>query len=159
MRYDYFILWGNGIDHSSDIINIIRNDENYDILHICEHIIDNMDKFVTDIYECDTVPMSHLISKTRYLLKSPSKCVFILVINKEPDEREYGDGAYRHIQCRKIKDTKTIIRNKFNPPFGDKNRRISPLDVGVSHDHCIHSSDYESQVYHVLEVLGLKGLI
>ena len=82
-----------------------------------------------------------------------------MVINKEPDEKEYGDGVYRHIQCRKIKDTKTIIRNKYNPPFDDKNKRILPLDVGVSHDHCIHGSDYESQVRHVLKVLKLEGLI
>ena len=158
MRYDSFIIWGNGLNYISDIMSIIRNDGNYNIIRIVTRNIDNMKEFIKDVYRCDTVPWHHLVAKSKYLLSSPKKCVFILVENKEPEESYFGQGEFRHIQCQKINNTKKIIRSNYNPPFSDSNKVIPPLPKGVSHNHCIHATDYESQVEYLLNYFNLKNL-
>lgn len=157
MRYDYFLVWGNGLAHISCIVGMIRNHDSFDIVRMKQAQIADMGQFVKDVYACDTAPWHHLIAKTRYLLKSVPKAVFILAINKEPDEYEKGKGEFRHIECRKMTALKIAIRNAFNPRFST-DRRIPPLNAGVSHEHCVHASDYESQTEHVLGVLGLEDI-
>jgi len=117
-----------------------------------------MHRFINEVYACDHVPMAHLINKTRYLLNSQKRCIFILVENIDPDEKHYGSGPFRHIQCKKVKHIKERIRNKFNPPLRDTQKMIPPLNVGVSHEHCIHASDYESQVDYMLEKLNMRNI-
>jgi len=158
MRYDIFIIWGNGLVSMPEIMDTIRNDPNYEIVRIKRHKINQMKKFIEDVYFCDNVPMQHLIAKTRYLMTAPREAFLVLVKNLSPDEKFYGEGAFGHIQCGKIKSTKNIIRNQFNPRFSDKNKQILPLDRGISHEHCIHATDYESQVDHLLSAFGLENL-
>ena len=158
MRYDYFLIWGNGVDKTREIVSEIRNNDNFDIILIKKLKTKNINKFVDDIYECDTVPIAHLRTKTQYLLKSKPNMIFILVKNQKPDEQIVGQGQFQHTQCLKINEMKKTIRNKFNPKFSDLKKQIMPLNVGVSHEHIIHASDYESQVSHVLNVVGLQNL-
>ena len=158
MRYDFFLVWGNAIKHANHIIDILNNDNNFEVVRIVLHEIGDMGRFVQKVYECDSVPIEHLIGKTRYLLKTPPRCLFVLVKNYNPDEAYHGEGAFRHIQCNNVLRLKKEIRNRFNPRFEDKNRAIAPLNPGVSHDHCVHASDYESQVEHILGVLNLESL-
>lgn len=158
MRYDYFMIWGNGLNHVDEILDIIDKDENFKVILTEDVIYDNTEKFIKGIYECDTVPWDHLIAKSQYLMTSPKKAIFILTENLVPDEKHFGGGAFRHIQCQKVKDIKTIIRSKFNPPFSDTNKTVSPLPKGISHEHVIHGSDYESQVVYTLNFLGLPTL-
>jgi len=158
MRYDYFLIWGNGVYHTDEIIKIIDDEDNFKTIYIKEIIFDDIEEFIKGIYKCDTVPWEHLISKSRYLLSSPKKVILLLTENLEPDEKYFGGGAFRHIQCQKVKDLKTIIRNKFNPPFSDINKKVEPLDIGISHEHVIHGSDYESQVDYTLDYLKLPNL-
>jgi hypothetical protein len=158
MRYDFFMIWGNGVQHVSGIVDMIREDKNFDIIRISSFEIGNMNQFINKVYECDSVPMNHLVNKTRYLLKSPNKCVFVLVKNKNPREEYCGVGNFRHIQCLNVNLLKKKIRNKYNPPFPNIKRQVPPLDTGVSHEHCIHASDYESQVEHMLKMLNLGNI-
>ena len=79
MRYDLFIIWGNGLNFIPEIISEIREDKNYKIVRLKFHRFNNTDKFIRNIYKCDSVPIRHLISKTRYLLKSPQKILSVLV--------------------------------------------------------------------------------
>jgi len=158
MRYDYFLIWGNGINYTREIVSEIRNDNNFEIILMKKIFINNLSIFINNIYSCDTVPLSHLKAKTQYLLKSKPEVLFILVKNYNPDEQYVGSGSFRHIQCMKINNIKKIIRNKYNPKFKDLNKQILPLNKGVSHEHVIHASDYESQVEHVLKVVNLQSL-
>ena len=158
MRFDFFLIWGNAIKHSNHIINIINKSNDFEILRVVLHDIDDMPLFVQRIYECDSVPIQHLVGKTRYLLSTPPRCLFILTKNIAPDEAYHGEGSFRHIQCNKVVAIKKEIRNLFNPRFEDKSKTIPPLNQGVSHNHCIHASDYESQVEHVLSVLKLQNI-
>ena len=147
-RMDYFMIWGHGLKYKNEILSILRNHPDLEIISINKKQIENVPKFVDAIYSCDTVPLEHLKNKTRYLLTTPPEVLFILVKNKNPQEKYFGKGAFRHIQCQLIKDIKEEIRNKFN----------SKIDGKRTEEHVIHASDYESQVVHVLKVLGLPTL-
>jgi len=158
MRYDYFLIWNNGINNTPEIIAEIRNDNNFEIVLIKKIKTNNISNFINNIYSCDTVPLSHLKIKTKYLLKHGNNMIFILIKNLNPHEQIVGQDNFKHIQCLKINNIKKRIRNKFNPKFIDLNKQILPLDKGVSHEHIIHASDYESQVDHVLNVINLNDL-
>ena len=158
MRFDLFIIWGNGLNYTPEIISEIREDKNYEIVRLKYHVFNNTDKFIKNIYKCDSVPIKHLISKTRYLLKSPKRIMSVLVKNYDPKELEMGTGNFRHIQCQRINQTKLNIRSKFNPFFKNKEREIKPLPKGVSHEHCIHATDYESQTEYLLRFLEMGSI-
>jgi hypothetical protein len=154
------MTWGNGVSELSGIHKLIRDDSNFEIIRIKRFDIrpEKMGQFIESVYSCDTVPIEHLRSKTRYLLNCPPVVFFTLVRNIEPDEQYFGEGNFRHIQCTKVKLLKEKIRNLYNPRHSDKNFRIPPLDFGVTHEHCIHASDYESQVEYMLKFLDLKDI-
>ena len=158
MRHDFFMIWGNGYYYAPKICQMIRENPNFDIVRIVSINISDMPGFIQQIYSCDHVPIQHLIGKTRYLLNSEPVAMFVLVKNRNPDERYYGEGEFRHIQCSKVKEIKNEIRNMFNPRFRDPSKTVPPLNQGVSHEHCVHASDYESQVEHVLGVLEIGDL-
>jgi len=144
-RIDYFLIWGHGLQYTGEILDIIRSRKDFEIITIQKIHVHDMSKLVDDIYSCDTVPLQHLLDKTRYLLNTEPQILFILVKNKNPREKLFGEGQFRHIQCQLVKDVKEEIRNKFNPRVDGKR----------TEHHVIHASDYESQVEHVLAVLGL----
>ena len=147
-RIDYFMIWGHGLQYTQQILNIIRSVKDFNIISIVKKSIDDINKFVQDIYSCDTVPFEHLVAKTRYLLSTRPEVVFILLKNNNPQEKLFGEGEFRHVQCRLVKDVKEEIRNKFNPRINGKR----------TEHHVIHASDYEGQVEHVLKVLGLPPI-
>lgn len=148
MRMDYFLIWGNGIHYTNDIIGMLRNDPNFEILAIHKKNVGDIEHFVPAIYACDTVPYAHLIEKTRYLAKTSPEIIFILVRNNDPQERYFGIEPFRHIQSQTIKILKEEIRNRFNPRLNGKR----------TEEHVVHASDYESQVDHALQMLDLPPL-
>ncbi|GJL64047.1 MAG: hypothetical protein NPIRA04_27010 [Nitrospirales bacterium] len=158
MRYDNFIIWGNGIDHVPEIVNMIRSDGNFSIVLMKTFHINNMEEFIKTIYGCDPYPWEHLIAKTQYLLKSLPEIVFVLVKNKNPNEIIKDNGVFEHVECMNVVNLKIKVRNAFNPKFDEPSRQVLPLDVGVSHEHCIHGSDNEKQTDYVLKALELESL-
>lgn len=157
VRYDYILIWGNGLKHVPGIISIIRNNANFDIVRIKKVQTSNMERFVRKVYASDTTPWKHLKAKARYLMKSPPRGVFVLMVNQHPDEHQKGPRR-KHIECRKVTALKIVIRNAYNPRFSNPAQQRLPLKPGVSHKHCVHGSDYESQVEHMLGVLSWKNL-
>lgn len=139
-RIDNFIVWGHGIQYIREIMCTLR--DNFEIIVIHRKEISDMPKFVNDIYECDTYPLYHLKAKTRYLMTVPKEIISVTVRNHNVQERESGSGAFRGVQCDHVCGVKRTIRKKFNPP-------------GTEH-HVIHGTDYESQVEHILNVIGEK---
>jgi len=144
-RIDYFLIWGHGLQYTDQILDIIRRQNNFEIIAIQKKNVADISKFVDGIYSCDSVPLRHLIAKTRYLLNTKPEIILILIRNNNPQERFFGEGEFRHVQSQLIVETKEEIRNKFNPRINGKR----------TEDHVIHASDYESQVENVLKVLGL----
>lgn len=147
-RMDYFLIWGHGLPFTEEILERIRRRRDLKILSIHKKKIQDLSQFVQKLYACDTVPYDHLREKTRYLQTVPGEIVFIVVRNLNTQEHLYGDGPFRHSQCALIKDVKEEVRNDFNPRTGGKR----------SEDHVIHASDYESQVEHALQLLGLPPI-
>ncbi len=144
-RMDYFLIWGHGLSHTREILEIIRSHGAFDIVAVYRRNVGDMARFVQRVYECDAVPMEHLIAKTKYLLTVPSDVLLVVANNKQPREKYFGEGAFRHIQCQQVKDVKEMIRDRFNPRINGKR----------TENHVIHASDYESQTEHVLKVMGL----
>jgi len=145
-RYDYFLVWGNGIPHKEEILGIIRSKEFIKILRIMDHRPKSIARFVRKVYSYDYAPFEHLKSKTRYLLNTEPVVILIFVCNKRPREMYRGEGAFRHIECELIKSVSEQIRDRFNPRKNGKR----------TEEHVLHVSDNESQVDHTLKVLGFK---
>lgn len=143
-RIDYFLIWGNGIQHKYDILEIIRDKRDIEIIRIKDYYPRNIGKFVKAIYSYDYAPFQHLKNKTKYLLKSNPEISIIFVLNKNPQEKTFGEGDFRHFECVNIKRIKEEIRDKYNPRINGKR----------SEEHVIHATDNESQVDYLLKYLG-----
>ena len=143
-KYDYFLIWGHGLKYKREIINMIRDSGFLEIKLVMFYKVKNMRKFIKKVYSYDYAPFEHLKSKTKYLLNVNPNICFILVLNKNPCVEFVGDGAFRHIECMKIKRIKDEIRDRFNPRESDRR----------TEDHIIHASDNQSQVNHLLKFLG-----
>ena len=152
MRYDFFIIWGNGLKHTLEIVDIIR--DRFRVVFEMGIEFTDTERFIRGIYGCDKAPISHLIAKSRYLHEAEKKAYFVLVENPNPRPRLIRTGE----QCDNIQEVKILIRNRFNPKLADANRTVIPLKRGVSHKHVIHASDYESQTIYVLNYLGFPSL-
>jgi len=147
-KYCYFLIWGTGLQYSQQIINQIRNDDNFDILKIKYYEVKNIKKLVKQIYSQDYAPLKHLKGKTKYLLQSEPRVLIIFVLNKNHQEKIFGKKKeFKHIECKYIKQFKGKIRDQFNPP---------PINGKKSHEHIIHASDSEYQVDHLLKLIGYK---
>ena len=145
-RFDYFLIWGHGAPYREDILDIIRKQPFLDITKIINHKPKDIAKLVRTIYSHDYAPLQHLKSKTKYLLRTSPEVTFIFVHNLDAKEVYLGQGAFRHIECERIKDIKNAIRDKFNPRKDGKR----------TEDHVIHASDNEPQVHHILKYLGYQ---
>lgn len=156
MRYDVFIIWGNGLNYIPNIINEIDLDLNFKIVRLKYHSFTDTKSFIKDVYSCDTVPWEHLIAKSNYLHSAPKKCMTLIVKNLSPQEELVGSGKFQHTQCQNVTALKTQIRSKYNPKFPNQDKQISPLPKGVSHDHVIHGTDYSSQTDYLLEYFNLN---
>lgn len=156
MRYDCFVIWGNGIQYKDEIVSMIRNHPDFELIYQYWYNINcDMLDFLKQMYACDDAPWEHLERKTQYLLNSPKKIFFILVRNYNP---QISNKRWAKEQCETVVQLKNEIRSRFNPRFNNPKQCGPPLPPGVSHQHVIHASDYESQVDHELKVLGLKPL-
>ncbi len=143
-RFDYFTIWGNGLLYADEILNILRSQKNLRILRIESLKVRNMNRFVFDLYACDTVPLSHLKSKLRYLDDVVPEVIVVYAKNLDPEELPVGEGEFRNVQCQFINRLKWEIRDKFNPRS----------DGLRTEEHVIHASDYEEQVDYFLKMTG-----
>lgn len=156
-RYDFFTIWGNGLIHKDEILDILRKEDSLKIIRIESRTVKNMKKFIFDLYRCDTVPIWHLRAKLKYLFPVKPQIMVVFVKNYNPQEMPAGQGTFRKVQCQYINQIKIKIRNLYNPRHPDKNFQIKPLNKGVSHEHVIHASDYEEQVDYFLKMLDHKN--
>jgi len=139
-RYDFFLIWGNGISYFDNIIRMINDDTRVEIVYIEKKYIDDMRSFVEMVYSYDYAPWNHLIDKTQYLMNTPKEVCFVFVKNKEPDEIWLGDGPFRHIESQTIRSIKDRIREKFN----------EKIEGIMTYNHVVHASDNEFQTQKIL---------
>lgn len=150
MRYDYFLIWGHGLEYRDAIFDLIREDNRLSIIMILYHRPHSITDLVDAIYSYDYAPYEHLLDKTNYLLNTPSEVIFIFVKNHYPQVDLFGNGSFRHVESLTIKTLKETIRNRYNPRYNGKR----------TEDHIIHASDSEKQTHHILKYLGYeKGIL
>lgn len=147
-RYDYVLVWGHGIRYIDEILAAIRWHSALKIVKIVNHVPHSVEDLVEVIYSYDYAPIEHLRGKTEYLKGTPNEVYFIFVENREPGEDFFGEGPYRHIESRTLKQLKERIRDRFNPR----------VDGGRSEDHVVHASDNMLQTEYILRHLGLGGV-
>lgn len=145
-RFDCFIIWGNGLQYSQEIMEMIRKVPQLEIVKIVRHCPGHLGDFVRQVYDRDYVPFRHLVSKTQYLLKTKSEIIAVFVRTADPRERCVGEGRFRHIESTVIKDVKEAIRDRFNPRHNGKR----------TEEHVVHASDHEAHTDHVLRLLGFR---
>lgn len=146
-RFDHFLIWGHGIAHQEEILEHIRGEPAFRILEIRRHAPRNIERFVREVYSFDYAPFEHLESKTRYLLDVPPEVVFVFIENLDVQDVVCGEGAFRHVECMRVKSVKEAIRDALNP-------RINGCR---SEHHVVHASDNELQTHKMLQYLGIEG--
>lgn len=145
MRFDCIVIWGHGEIYLDDVLQAIRDNTNFDIVHIHKQEVSNIKKLVYQIYSFDYAPLFHLKAKVKYLETTPPVVNFIFAKNHDAQEEFFGTGVFRHKESLRIKAFKEKIRDKFNP-------RDSKGQM--THDHVIHATDNESQTDSILKLLG-----
>ena len=158
MRYDYFLIWGDGLPYINEITELINQDFNFKIIFEKMIFFENWETFIQDIYALDLMDKDHLTGKSQYLMNKEKKAYFLLVENKQPDVKYFGKNGYKHIECQKVRDIKALIRNLYNPWLEDRKKIIEPLNPGVSHNHVIHASDNQFQTEYILKHFNLPEL-
>lgn len=148
-RYDYFLIWGNGIQYDSQIIDIISENPKLEIVKIIKYTPPNgIEEFVKKIYSFDYAPFEHLREKTRYLMTTQCLVEILFVKNYDPDEEWRGTGDFRHLESITIREIKNYIRDLFNERKDDRR----------TENHVIHASDNEAQTEYLLKMLGYSGI-
>jgi hypothetical protein len=143
-RYDCVIIWGHGLCYTDEILELIRNVENFEIVRIIKYRPKNIKQFVKKVYSYDYAPISHLKSKIKYLDNVKAEVLCIVINNLCPKVDILGTGAFRHEESIKLKKLKTQIRKKYNPYIKGE----------MTHDHVIHATDNGEQTFHILNAIG-----
>ena len=147
-RYDVMLVWGHGYSHLHGILEVIRNEDLFAIVHVETKTFSNIKNFVKRVYSFDYAPLQHLKDKIRYLTNTEPKVTLILLKNKRPDEDFSGNGLFRHVESKTLVQLKKKIREAYNP----RNK-----DGMLNHDHVVHTTDSETQTNHLLRLFGYRG--
>ncbi|MBQ8465514.1 MAG: hypothetical protein IJ545_05835 [Alphaproteobacteria bacterium] len=146
-RYDYILIWGNGLPYKDEILSLIENNKNFEIIKILSYKTEKIDNLVEAVYAYDYAPIEHLKSKIQYLYKTPKEVLFVFIKNLCADEDYLGNGPFRHLESITLKKFKEFIRDKFNERKSDRR----------TENHVIHASDNQKQTDYILKFLGYKN--
>lgn len=144
MRYDFILVWGHGLEYTDIILDMLNQNPTFEVVKVLARKIDDINVFVRNVYSCDYAPFEHLENKTRYLLRTIPEVRIIFLKNLDPQEDYRGEGDFRHIESKTLRDFKESVRKQFNPR----------LQEVITEDHVIHASDSEHQVDFMLHFLG-----
>ncbi len=146
-RYDYILIWGNGMPCKYEILKMIENHKDFEILKIIEYEAKDIAELVEAVYSYDYAPIEHLRAKIEYLYSTSPKVLFIFFKNNNPNEDYLSEDAFRHIESLTVKKFKEELRNKFNERKEDRR----------SENHVIHASDNQKQTDYILKYIGYKN--
>lgn len=145
MRLDFAIIWGHGMQYIDDILGILRQYKGLELVWFQKYSPPDFNKFVSQVYGLDTVPLEHLMAKNEYL-KDVGRDVYIMLIrNHRPQPVMVGTGKFRHEQCMLMNKFKWHVRERFNPVRNGER----------TEEHIIHCSDYETQTEQFMATMGL----
>tara|TARA_B110001450_G_scaffold73959_1_gene70420 strand:- start:4679 stop:6007 length:1329 start_codon:yes stop_codon:yes gene_type:complete len=148
----FYIIYPNALNNTEKIKEIII--DNFELHKNIDIEINNddiNDFFFNNLYKNE--PKQHISSKINYLLNNTLNTPFkvkILIVN-DNNESFFNDRDTK--KNKNIEFVKREIRNKFNPKFQDNNKKIFPLNKGVSHNHVIHSNDLPEEFEIIKNIL------
>lgn len=145
-RYDYILIWGNGLQYEDEILQHIRVHPDFDVIHILSHKPESISIFVKAVYSFDYAPFWHLEGKTQYLLSTAPEVKIIVFRNNNPDEDYLGEGDFRHLESMTVKRFKEKLRDLYNERKNDRR----------SENHVIHATDNQEQTDYLLRYLGYR---
>ena len=132
VRLDLFIVWNHGLGRMDDILTVLRRYRGLRLVFYKKYTPPDIRAFVEQVYSVDAVPIEHLRAKNEYLYALPgTELALLLCYNTDPDEKEVGEGAYRHIQSMLVDRFKWDVREKFNPR----------VDGERTEQHVIHGTE------------------
>lgn len=144
--YCYFLIWGPGMPYKDEIFRTIREKPFIEILTVMHYEPKSLDDLIRGVYSYEYLQFEHHKAKLEYLSKTDQEVIIIFAINKDRQERYWGDHTRQFIHSESLKQIKEEIRTRFDPRTDGKR----------THEHVIHSSDNEGQVHRVLKYLGIK---
>lgn len=147
-RLDCIIIWGHGLSYSDDILNMIRDVDDFEITRIIKYKPKKLKRFVNEVYSYDYAPIEHLKSKIKYLNNVKPEVLCIVINNTKPFVDIIGKGSFRHEESLKLKELKTNIRKRFNPYNNGE----------MTHEHVIHATDNAEQTFHILNAIGENSI-
>lgn len=145
-RYDYFLIWGHGLQFAESIVDLIASCDGLRIVRLQYHRPKNIRRFVRVVYSYDYAPLLHLKDKTNYLLGTQPLVLFVFVENLSPAEIMVGEGVFRHAESSRIKALKEHIRDHFNERREDRR----------TENHVVHASDNQMQTDQILKYIGVR---
>lgn len=145
-QLEIMLIWGHGLPYEAEILDMVRATPALEIIQIVRRKVRNIRWFIQRVYQYDRVPREHLEAKTRYLLSVPRAITGVLLNNRNPQPTCFGEGAFAVTACRRMRELKEAIRNRFNPRLSDGRR---------SEEHVVHFADGRHQVLHLLRLLGI----
>lgn len=145
-RYDYILIWGNGLQYEDEILQHIRVHPDFDVIHFLSHKPKSISTFVKAVYSFDYAPFWHLEGKTQYLLSTVPEVKIIVFRNNNPDEDYLGDGDFRHLESITVKRFKEKLRDLYNERKNDRR----------TENHVIHATDNQEQTDYLLSYLGYR---
>jgi hypothetical protein len=143
-RYDYVVIWANGLNHRDAIMKILEAEEKLDVLESEKITIENMEEFVFELYLLDSVPLKYLREKLEYLNHEKPEAEFVYVRHYDPDEYDFESPWGWFIRSDYVHLLKEKIRDTYNP-YVDGKRTM---------ENVVHASDHELQLDHTLRMLG-----
>jgi hypothetical protein len=154
----FFIIWEHGLSNIDKVINIIQDTSNITINNIYDLSMpqSSLLNFLLKLYNNEN--KQHIIGKNIHLIKEKKQnySMKIIFINNNDGNYFIDRGTKKNIT---IEYLKRKLRNKFNPKFKDKSKQIYPLDIGVSHEHIIHSNDTPEEMHNFKLLLKKYALV
>lgn len=138
-RTDCFIIWNHGLKYLDDIYNFISNSQQIKIILTKYIKVNNIKKFIEEIYKFDNSPSHHIKNKTKYLSEFKNHDVYCIFVRNK-DVNEVWNNNYQ-LECLNIKKIKNKLRELYNPKINNQ----------VSHNHVIHGTNSENEVIHLLK--------
>lgn len=143
-RFDYIVIWANGLAHEQEILDLLGSEEKLEVLETERITIPDMREFVMALYALDSVPFKFLDEKVGYLVKEKPEALFVYVRHFQPDEYGFENEWGWFIRSNYIHLLKERIRDTHNPYVGGKRTM----------ENVVHASDHELQLDHTLRLLG-----
>ena len=148
----YFVIYEHGIHNLDSICEIIKKNKIQIDQKINIQLPGNrFTEFILDLYPAEN--KNFILSKNKFILKNSKNDKInsvILIVRIEKSDFFIDRGTRK---CKQIELVKRYVRNLLNPKFSELDKKIFPLDKGVSHDHVIHSTDTPKEFTNIYNII------